>query len=379
MRNILLTFILLQSAAAFGQWTEPELFPVTHGNAIQGPWISNDNLRMYAAFSGYIFVSERVTTDSAWHPFHTVGNHVNGALRQESPCESPSGDTLYFMADGREPCFGSYDIYYTIRTDSGWFGPIFNCGPNINSPYREWSVGISRDGVKLLICSDRIPGGVLFLYYSDKLQDGAWSPLTSFGPNINDWVRFGETSHGTLSIDNRTLVFSGMGPRNGDIYISRYNDSTGWGLAAYVPEPVTTLQWRECDPCFGPDGRTLYFISDHDAHPFGTQLYVTEDTTVSATNPRPALPPLEIVPALFGQVRDENLYLTLVGKNRGGYYRIKIYDLIGRLVQASDIEMNNENNTLKGTLELDNLSSGTYLVALQQKQTHYSTRISVVR
>jgi len=377
MRTLAFTFGLILTAAAWGQWTEPQLFPVAHGNAIQGPWISNDNLRMYAAFSGYIFVSERASLDSAWHSFHTVGNHVNGALRQESPCESPAGDTLYFMADGREPCYGSYDIYYTIRTDSGWFGPIYNCGPNINGQYREWSVGISRDGMKLLICSDRIPGGVLYLYYSDKQPDETWGPLISFGPNINNWALFGEASHGSLSIDNATLVFSGLRSRNGDIYISHYRDST-WSLATYVPEPVTTLQWRECDPCFGPDGRTLYFVSDRDAHPFGTQLYVTEDTAVSITDPRPVMPQ-QIEPALFGQVQDQHLHLTLVGGNLTGRYRLKLFDVLGRLVQQTEIKMNLEENALRGDFVLPELPSGTYMADLQYRQTHFSTRFTVMR
>ena len=41
-------------STALAQWTEPALFGVEHGNAIRGPWISNDALRMYVAFSGGI-------------------------------------------------------------------------------------------------------------------------------------------------------------------------------------------------------------------------------------------------------------------------------------------------------------------------------------
>lgn len=374
MRKMLVFFALLIGGAACGQWTEPELFPVEHGNAIQGPWISNDDIRMYAAFSGYIFVSERVRPGGSWQPFHNVNNHVNGALRQESPCESPSGDTLYFMADGREPCYGSYDIYYTIRTDSGWWGPIINCGASINGPYREWAVGISRDGSKLLITSDRIPGGTMNLYYSDKQLDGSWGPLNNFGPNINTWR---DEEHASLSIDNQRLVFYKVGPRHGDIWISELVDSV-WSTATYIPEPVTTQEWTESDPCFGPDGRTLYFISDRDAHPYGTQLYVTEDTTVSATDSRPAMPK-QIEPALFGHVQDQRLYLTLVGGKNTGEYELKLFDVLGRLVQQAKIEMLLDDSALRGDFVLPDLPSGNYIADLQYRQTRFSTRFTVTR
>jgi hypothetical protein len=374
MYKYFLILTLLIAGTALGQWTEPELFPVAHGNAIQGPWISNDDMRMYAAFSGYIFVSERVRPGGSWQPFHNVNNHVNGALRQESPCESPSGDTLYFMVDGREPCYGSYDIYYTIRTDTGWFGPIYNCGPNINSQYREWSVGISRDGSKLLITSDRIPGGTMNLYYSDKQSDGSWDTLVNFGPNINTWR---DEEHASLSIDNQRLVFYKVGPRHGDIWISELVDSV-WSTATYIQEPVTTQDWTESDPCFGPDGRTLYFISDRDAHPYGTQLYVTEDTTVSAVDPRPAIPQ-QVEPALFGRVQDQRLRLVLVGGGRSGDYELRLYDVLGRLVQQAMIEMMLDESALRGDFALPDLSSGVYIADLQNRQMHLSTRFTITR
>lgn len=377
MKRIFCILLLVgsQFLTSWAQWTDPVLFPVTHGNAIRGPWISNDNLRMYAAFSGYIFVSERVAVDSAWHPFHTVGNNVNGALRQESPCESPTGDTLYFMADGREPCYGSYDIYYTIRTDSGWFGPIYNCGPNINSAYREWSVGISRDGSKLLITSDRIPGGTMNLYYSLKQPDSTWGMLTSFGPNVNTTR---DEEHASLSPDNQKLVFYKLGPRMGDVWMSEYVNGA-WDVATNLPTPVNSLEYRECDPCFGPDERTLYFLSERDTSAFGMQLFITEDTTISGVSPRPQTLPRTTEPTLLGLVRDQRLHLTLLGESRSGKYSMKLYNVLGRLIEQEMVELTYDNSTLKGELQLQDLPSGAYLVNLDYHGKHISTRFTISR
>jgi hypothetical protein len=365
--------IALTCGLCSAQWSEPQRFPITHGNAIRGPWISNDNLRIYAAFSGYIFVSERESIGHQWSPFHTVGNNVNGASRQESPCESPSGDTLYFMAEGREPCYGSYDIYYTIRTDSGWFGPILNCGPNINSQWREWSVGISRDGSTLLIASDRIPGGTMNLYYCEKLPEGSWGSLINFGPNINTWD---DEEHPSLSPNNRKLVFYRIGPRMGDVWMSEYIDGM-WDVATNLPAPVNTLQYRECDPCFGPDGRTLYFLSNRDSLPVGLQLYSTEDTTAAAVTTRPQNLPMAPQPTLFGFVRDHQLQLTLIGENRTGKYSLKLYNVLGRLIQQATVELVHEKLALKGDISIQDLPSGTYLVNLDYHGKQISTRFFI--
>jgi hypothetical protein len=361
------------------QWTEPVLFPLEHGNAIQGPWISNDNLRMYAAFSGFIFVAERAAVDSPWTPFHNVNNHVNGASRQESPCESPSGDTLYFMAEGRDPSYGSYDIYYTVKTDTGWWGPIINCGPNINSPWMEWTVGISRDGSKLIVCTDRIPGGVLFLYFSQKQADSSWGPLVSFGPGVNNWDLYGTSEHGSLLPDNTKLVFFGYGgPRNGDINISEYRDGA-WQPAYYIPEPVTTLQWLESDPCFGPDGRTLYFLSNRDSHPYGLQMYVTEDTTVTSVGPEPVRFPNSVKPALFCRMEGPTLSLTIIGPHEAGLFRIDVFNILGRSVRSGSVEMRFTESALHGDISLDALPTGTYVVSLKHRQLRVSGKFTLMR
>lgn len=375
MMHLLLRWalLILAAAPAFGQWTAPVPFGVAHGNAIRGPWISNDNLRMYAAFSGYIFVSERVHPDSAWHPFHTVNNHINGANRQESPCESPSGDTLYFMAEGREPTYGWYDIYYTVKTDSGWWGPILNCGPNINTSSKEWTVGISRDGSKLLVSAGDF---AMNLYSSDRQSDSQWGPRVNCGPNVN--TTYGSEEHGSFSPDNQRLVFYRLDTRNGDILISNWQDST-WGPAAYIPEPATTAAWEESDPCWSRDGRSIYFVSDR-GHRYDRQLYVITDTTVStALLPHGAALPQQIEPALFGYVQGNALRLTLVIQGRAQSGRLRLYDVLGRLVKDIPLALHATDGALTGLAPLDAMPSGSYWADLQYRQAHFSTRFTVTR
>lgn len=362
--------------SSFGQWTEPELFPVDHGTAIRGPWISSDDLRMYAAFTGYIFVAERASVDSPWTPFHTVGDNINSGIRQESPCESPTGDTLYFMSYERpEGTYGSYDIYYTILTDSGWFGPIVNCGANINSAFMEWSVGISRDGTKLLICSDRIPGGTMNLYYCDKQPNGTWGELASFGSNINSGR---DEEHPTLSSDNSTLFFYKLGPRNGDIWVSHFIEE--WQPAQNLSDPPNSLEWTESDPCLSADGCLLYFISNRAEGP-GYQLYVTTDTALAVDERRHHTTPLEVKPTLFAYIlEDRSIGLTLVAWSRPNQYEAIITDLLGRTLFRDRVLFDGHDGTLRATIRLEvGWSAGPYFIRVDLKTKMVSQRFDIQR
>jgi hypothetical protein len=142
---------------------------------------------------------------------------------------------------------------------------------------------------------------------------------------------------------------------------------------------VNTLQYRECDPCFGPDGRTLYFLSNRDSLPVGQQLYSTEDTTAAAVTTRPRNLPTAPQPTLFGFVRDRELQLTLIGENRTGKYSLKLYNVLGRLIQQVTVELVYENLALKGDISIQHLPSGTYLVNLDYHGKQISTRFTIAR
>jgi hypothetical protein len=238
----------------------------------------------------------------------------------------------------------------------------------------EWTVGISRDGSKLLVSSDRIPGGTLNLYYSAKQSDGSWGPLIDFGPGVNTWY---DEEHASFSPGNNRVFFYRTGQRSGDVWVSQLQDSV-WPPATYLPEPVTTLEWMEGDPCLGPDGSTLYFLSDRNS-PVGRQMYVTEDTTISAVGAKPAPLPRYVKPALFARVVGQNLVLTLVGGQQTGRFSLKIFDLIGRVIEQTALDMYAQNGAISGSIRLDLLPSGTYIARVQYRDTAFASKFTIMR
>jgi hypothetical protein len=71
------------------------------------------------------------------------------------------GDMLVFASD-RAGGFGGYDLYYSMKTGSGWSDPV-NFGPNINSAQDEYRPVVSDHpdfSNRLMIFSSNRPGGL---------------------------------------------------------------------------------------------------------------------------------------------------------------------------------------------------------------------------
>jgi hypothetical protein len=358
--------------AALAQWTEPVPMEPQLGTAVRGPWISNDNLRLYAAGGGYIYVTERDSSAGPWHPWHSVGAHINSGIRQESPCESPTGDTLYFMSWERpEGTYGSYDIYYCARTDTGW-GPVTNCGPNINGVDDEWSVGISRDGGTLLISAYRFPGGGgRDLFYSHKQADQTWGPLISFPPTIStNW----DQEHPSMSPDTVSLYYSIDGQNGGDIWRSRFQDSS-WQLSQQLPAPVNT-PGREFDACIAADGRTLWFTRQ-DTH-FDNAVYYSIDTTVNSVGAQPfprATQPNEFTIRLLG---DGDFELQLHNQSRQQTATVTLFNVLGRQLNEQQIVFLPARGGLIGQFRQANLPVGTYFFRVSTPTVQFQNKLVLV-
>ena len=100
-------------------------------------------------------------------PFNNVSYSVG------HPALSPDERTLYFISD-MPGSYGKTDIY-KVSIDEGGFGDPVNLGPNINSPYKEFSPYI--DGDVIYFSSDR-PGGYGGLdVYATKLNEVVFEPI----------------------------------------------------------------------------------------------------------------------------------------------------------------------------------------------------------
>jgi hypothetical protein len=108
-------------------------------------------------------------------------------------------------------------------------------------------------------------------------------------------------------------------------------------------------------------------------------MYVTEDTTVTSIGPRPAPLPRYVKPALFARVVGQNLVLTLVGDQQTGRFSLRIFNLIGRQIEQTALDMYAQNGALRGSVRLDSLPSGTYLADLKFRNSHISSAFTVLR
>lgn len=207
--------LLLLGQGAFGQWTEPQRLLTYSARGAQDIWITNDELRLYfqAGFSD-LYIISRTNVDSAWGLYNMLPPHINEPGDQISPCESPSGDTLYFC-DWSRAAGSSFDVFYSVRTDSGW-GPKQNLGPPISTPSFELGMRLSRDGTMMVVSR----AGDLF--YHERQPDGTWGPSVDFGPGVNT---FDEDFQPCLSPDERELFFYRQGPNSGDVWRSTLVDS----------------------------------------------------------------------------------------------------------------------------------------------------------
>jgi len=131
-----------------------------------------------------IYYSERVNGE--WTAIKSVSDKVNLAYAWESqPSISADGRTLYFVSD-RQGGFGGYDIYRTIKSETGEWGTPINLGPIINSKGNEKAPYLHPDGKTLYFSSDGWVGlGGYDIFYSRLNENGSWSKPKNIGYPIN--------------------------------------------------------------------------------------------------------------------------------------------------------------------------------------------------
>lgn len=131
----------------------------------------------------------------------------NSPIRDNAPCISADGLTLYFHSSNPSG-FGGEDIWMVTRNDfnSNWQEPR-NLGQLINTSKNEFSVSESEDGLNLYFSSDRLGGygGYDLWVASRNSKNEDWNEPKNLGASINTEVN--ETNP-SVSIDGLELYFS---------------------------------------------------------------------------------------------------------------------------------------------------------------------------
>jgi outer membrane protein OmpA-like peptidoglycan-associated protein/tetratricopeptide (TPR) repeat protein len=190
---------------------------------------------------------------------------INGDINEE-PYKgalniSLDGEWLLFAGEFQEKGVGSYDIYISFNTPTGWSEPQ-NLGRNINTEAWETAPSLSPDKNALYFVSTR-PGGYggSDIYVSFRQPNGKWSEAVNMGPTVNT---AGDEQAPFIHADNSTLYFTSSGlPGYGgsDIFVMKKNEDGKWGAPQNLGFPINTIE-NEGSLFVTAEGATAYYASD---------------------------------------------------------------------------------------------------------------------
>jgi outer membrane protein OmpA-like peptidoglycan-associated protein/tetratricopeptide (TPR) repeat protein len=176
-----------------------------------------DNVKKYLNCD--IFFSENLGGE--WSPIRTVSNKINLPGSWESqPTVSTDGQTLYFISD-RSGGFGGYDIYRSIKSETGDWGTPINLGALINSTGNEKSPFLHPDEKTLYFSSDGWMGlGGYDIFYAKQDDHGIWTKPKNIGYPIN-------------SPDDEVGFFVSTDGMQGFFASNKFNGMGGWDLYSF--------------------------------------------------------------------------------------------------------------------------------------------------
>ena len=106
---------------------------------------------------GYDIYKSVKDETGVWSDPINLGAKINSPGNEKSPFIHPDGKTLYFSSSGL-PGLGGYDIFFSrLKGDSAWTRPV-NIGYPINSPDDEVGFFVSTDGTKGFFASNKFEG-----------------------------------------------------------------------------------------------------------------------------------------------------------------------------------------------------------------------------
>ncbi len=186
--------------------------------------ISPDGLIMFIyknnnsdAIGGDIYISKRERS-GRWGQPKSIGKPINTSYYEDCATLSPDGNTLFFISE-KPGGYGNADIYSSEKISKDqWTEPV-NLGPVINTAYDEGGMSMAPDGKTLFFSSTGHNSmGSYDIFKSVKNDSGEWSEPVNLGypiNTVNTDVSF------TMSADTRYAYFAsnrkgGLGGR--DIY-----------------------------------------------------------------------------------------------------------------------------------------------------------------
>jgi len=218
-------------------------------------------------------------TNGPTQPTETnLGGNINTSFPEVRPCISGNGRVIAYTSIQR-----FYNAIFISRIGAkGQWIPAKNVTAEVNAEGPVYTCSLSFDGNILLFTRNDIDDFNIYMSRYDSTS-GKWNAMERLNKNINS--RFFELD-AFLSKDGRTIYFSSN--RDGgyggyDLYKSVMNAAGEWGEAINLGPEINT-PYDEDSPALTNDGQTLFFSSNGHNGYGGFDIYTAKITGNSFTD-----------------------------------------------------------------------------------------------
>lgn len=179
------------------------------------------------------------------------------------PFVSVDGNTIYYCSNrpraGRGNPEDDYDIWYVVKTDSGWSEPV-NMGPPINSETHEFYPSLNKEGT--MYFQSRREGGIgASDIYRARLVDGRYVEAELLPEPINSRGFEGDTF---IAPDENYIIVSTFRKEDNigqsDLYISFRTEDGSWTPLKNMGDKINSEGGENCQ-ILSPCGKYLFYTS----------------------------------------------------------------------------------------------------------------------
>ena len=187
-----------------GTWGKPINLNINSPYHLYSAKLSFDGNELYYALRDYpknygeddIYVSKKLP-DGNWGPPENLGPNINTKYREDTPCLSSDGKTLYFGRNTIGETYG-WEIMVSNRVDGKWKKaervalPVNESNLKTTANYQPF---VTADGKDLYFTR------IQQLYRSERRPDGTWGKPTEVFPSLP------VSGHASVTADGRYLYF----------------------------------------------------------------------------------------------------------------------------------------------------------------------------
>ena len=223
--------------------------------------------------------AEKMMSEPVDAMVYNLGEKINSEYDEYSPWIKGDESMMAFTSrrlgtGGKKDPYGEYleDIYFADRQDEKWQN-VKNAGPPLNSETHDAVVGLSSDGLTMIIyrTNKELTAGDLYISHN---EDGKWSKLKKLDEAINSDY---QEASAAISNDERTIFFSSNRPGGyggKDIYrVVRITEEI-WSLPLNLGPTINT-EHDEDAPFLHHDEEMLYFSSRGHKSMGGYDIFVS--------------------------------------------------------------------------------------------------------